>query len=64
MKLFKLTNNDLYYINLYKESEVISVGKLLYDNAHIFCKRKYERWLAFYESRRANGVNSGNEMAI
>lgn len=57
-------NRGLYYINLYKENEVLSVGKLLYDNAHIFCKRKYERWLAFYESRRANGVNSGKEMAI
>ena len=49
---------------LAKIDEVLRLGQLLYNNAHIFCKRKYERWLAFYESRRANGVNSGNEMAI
>jgi len=44
--------------------DVIRIGEQLYKNAHIFCKRKYERWLAFYENRRANGVNSGEEMAI
>ena len=36
----------------------------MYKNAHIFCKRKYERWLAFYESRRAYTLNSGKEMAL
>ncbi len=40
------------------------IGNELYKNAHIFCKRKYERWLAFYENRKANGVNSGKKMAI
>lgn len=54
----------LWYVNLYRIKEVLALGKLLYNNAHIFCKRKYERWLAFYESRKANGVNSGEEMAI
>lgn len=57
-------NRGIYYVTIYKRDEVITVGKLLYANAHIFCKRKYERWLAFYESKRANGVNSGKEMAI
>lgn len=56
--------NKLYYIQITKVEEVLKLGQLLYNNAHIFCKRKYEKWLAFYESRRANGVNSGNEMAI
>ena len=54
----------LYYVEVYKITDVIKIGELMYNNAHIFIKRKYERWLAFYESRRANGVNSGNEMAI
>ena len=27
-------------------------------------RKEYEKWLAFYESKRANGVNSGKEMAI
>lgn len=54
----------LWYVNLYRCVEVLKFGKQLYKNAHIFCKRKYERWLAFYESRKANGVNSGKEKAI
>ena len=56
--------HNLYYIQIVKIEEVLRLGQLLYNNAHIFCKRKYDRWLAFYESRRANGVNSGKEMAI
>nr|DAM45244.1 MAG TPA: homing endonuclease [Crassvirales sp.] len=56
--------HDLWYVNLYRVEDVIRIGEQLYNNAHIFCRRKYERWLAFYENRRANGVNSGEEMAI
>lgn len=54
----------LWYINLYRYKEVLRLGEQLYKNAHIFCKRKYERWLAFCENRKANGVNSGEEKAI
>jgi hypothetical protein len=43
---------------------MIKLGKLMYNNAHISLKRKYEKWLAFYENKRANGINSGKEMAI
>lgn len=56
--------HGLWYVNLYRFKEVLRLGRQLYKNAHIFCKRKYERWLAFYESRKANGVNSGEEKAI
>lgn len=56
-------NRGLWYVNLYRIKEVIRVGEQLYKNAHIFCKRKYERWLTFYESRKINGVNSGKGMA-
>lgn len=58
------TGKPFYYVEIYKIDEVIRLGHLLYDNAHIYMKRKYEKWLAFYESRKANGVNSGKEMAI
>ena len=58
------TQNGLYYVALYRQDEVQLVGEYLYNNAHIYLKRKYERWLAFYESRKANGVNSGKETAI
>ena len=54
----------LYYVSIYRQDEVQILGEYLYKNAHIYLKRKYERWLAFYESRKANGVNSGKEMAI
>lgn len=53
-----------YHINIYRQSEVELLGTKLYNNAHVFLYRKHARWLAFYESRRANGVNSGKETAI
>ena len=54
----------LYYVEIHKIQEVLQLGEFMYNNAHIFLKRKYEKWLAFYESRRAYSLNSGNEMAI
>ena len=55
--------HGLWYVHLYRCEEVLRLGEQLYKDARIFCKRKYERWLAFYESRKANGVNSGKGMA-
>ena len=60
----KSHNSTLYYVNVNRIHDVIKLGKLMYNNAHIYLKRKYDKWLAFYESKRANGVNSGKEMAI
>lgn len=56
--------HGLYYVSVHKQQEVELLGQRLYNNAHIFLHRKYDKWLAFYENRRANGVNSGKEMAI
>ena len=56
--------NSLYYIEIYKIQDVLRLGELMYNNAHIFIKRKYEKWLAFYESRSAYTLNSGKEMVI
>lgn len=56
--------HGLFYVSIYRQNEVLLLGEYLYKNAHIFLKRKYERWLAFYESKKANGVNSGKETAI
>lgn len=44
--------NGLYYVEVRYYKDVIKVGLNMYSNAHIFIKRKYERWLAFYESRK------------
>lgn len=57
-------HNNLYYIQIVRVEDVLKLGTNLYENAHIFCKRKYEKWLAFYESRRTNTLNSGKKMAI
>ena len=57
-------SRGLFYVEIYKIAEVLKLGKLMYNNAHIFLHRKYEKWLAFYESRRAITLNSGKEMAI
>ena len=57
--------NSLYYIYIYKIKEVIKLGELMYNNAHIFLKRKYEKWLSFYENKSYKyTLNSGKEMAI
>ena len=56
--------NSLFYLEIFRINEVLKIGERMYINAHIFIKRKYEKWLAFYESRRAYTLNSGKEMAI
>lgn len=56
--------SGLLYVSVFRQNEILKLGEYLYKNAHIFLHRKYDRWLAFYESKRANGVNSGKEMAI
>ena len=54
--------NGLYYINVYNNSDIIKIGLNMYSNAHIYLKRKYEKWLTFYESRRDKyTLNSGKE---
>src|SRR5574344_124135 len=57
-------HNNLYYLQVIRVDDVLRLGANLYENAHIFCKRKYEKWLAFYESRKANTLNSGKRTAI
>lgn len=57
-------DNNLFYLEIFRIEEVLKLGEYMYSNAHIFIKRKYEKWLAFYESRRAYTLNSGKEMAI
>lgn len=44
--------NNLFYLEIYKIEEVLKLGEFMYNNAHIFIKRKYEKWLTFYESKR------------
>ena len=61
----KWHKNGLYYVEVYKQEDVIKIGLNMYFNAHIFIKRKYERWLTFYESKKDKySLNSGKEMAI
>lgn len=58
------TKRGLHELKVVKVEDVIKLGEKLYQNASICCKRKYLKWLAFYESRRANTLNSGKEMAL
>ena len=61
----KWHKNGLYYVEVRHYEDVIKVGLNIYSNASIFIKRKYERWLAFYESRKNKyALNSGKETAI
>ena len=57
--------NSLYYIEIYKINDVIKLGEYMYNNAQIFIKRKFDKWLSFYESRGYKyTLNSGKEMVI
>ena len=61
----KWHKNKFYYIDVTNYSDVIKLGLNMYSNAHIFIKRKYEKWLTFYENKRDKyALNSGKEMAI
>lgn len=58
-------NNEFYYVEIYKQNDIKNLGNYLYKNAHIFIKRKYEKWLGFYENKSyKDTLNSGKEMAI
>lgn len=50
--LDKWHKNQMYEVRLYKQDQMIKLFEKLYLNAHVFLKRKYMKWLDFYESRR------------
>lgn len=50
--LDKWHKQQMYEIRLYKQDQVIKLFNKLYSNAHVFLKRKYMKWLDFYESKR------------
>lgn len=50
--LDKWHKQQMYEIRLYKQDQVMNLFNKLYSNAHVFLKRKYMKWLDFYESRR------------
>lgn len=57
--------DGLLYVYVYSKKSLLKLGNNLYQNAHIFLKRKYERWSHFVEIQRQNNtLNSGDEMAI
>lgn len=61
----KYHKNGLYYVEVFNYSDVIKIGQNMYSSASIFLKRKYEKWLTFYENKRDKyALNSGKEMAI
>lgn len=58
----KWHKHGLYYVEVHNYADVIKIGLNMYSNAHIFIKRKYERWLTFYENKRdKHALNSGKE---
>lgn len=58
----KWHKNGLYYVEVHNYADVIKIGLNMYCNAHIFIRRKYERWLTFYENKRDKyALNSGKD---
>lgn len=53
-------SKNLYYVNLYRISEISKLFTLLYQDADIFLIRKYEKMATFLEkSKMENSLNSG-----
>ena len=50
------TNNSLFYLTITKTIDVLKVANLMYNEAHIFLNRKYERWHLFEETLREKCV--------
>lgn len=62
LRTTKRNNKEFYYVEIYKISEVIRLGKLMYNNASIYLTRKYDKWLSFYESKsNKQTLNSGKD---
>lgn len=51
LRVTNKNEKEFYYIKLYKVQDVINLDKLMYNNASIYMKRKYDKWLSFYESK-------------
>lgn len=57
-----ITQQGIWYVNLYKKEEIKKLFELLYKDADIFLKRKYEKLATFVEkSMEKNTLNSGKE---
>lgn len=55
-------SHPLHYVEVRYYEDVLKVGIFMYSNASIFMKRKYYKWLAFYESRKNKyTLNSGKD---
>lgn len=60
LRVTKKNKKEFYYVEIYKVQDVINLGKLMYNNASIYMKRKYDKWLSFYESKsNKQTLNSG-----
>lgn len=58
----KWHKNGIYYVEVHNYADVTKIGLSMYSNAHIYIKRKYDRWLAFYENKGKNyTLNSGKD---
>lgn len=58
----KWHKHGLYYVEVCNYADAVRIGLNMYSNAHIYLKRKYEKWLTFYKSRKDKyTLNSGKE---
>lgn len=46
----KPNNNYLYYLEIYKIVDIVKAALLMYKEAHIYLKRKYDKWHLFEET--------------
>lgn len=48
----KPNNTYLYYLEIYRTEDIVKVANLMYNEAHIFLIRKYDKWHLFEETLR------------
>ena len=48
----KPNNNYLYYLEVQKTVDVVKIANLMYNEAHVFLIRKYDKWHLFEETLR------------
>lgn len=47
----RIDKRGLITVGVLRQEEVLKLGMQLYNSAHIFMQRKYDKWLSFCESR-------------
>lgn len=46
------TSGEFYYVDVYKDNDLFKLSELMYDDAHIYLMRKYEKRHLYEETHK------------